>query len=348
MFSDNHRISRRQLGRQLVLGLSGTFLLILPRMPQFYGISGLLSCGIGLVVLWVFLFFLVRRTATSKRLHNRISRPVYLTAAVIYISYLVLLGGFVLRLSTQMISTSLVTEYSEWVIAAILIVTAFIGTGGDIQKRARIAEVSVVPVIGGLIVLLVLAGFQGGGVPKGMFGAVDAGTVLNGAYDFFCAFAVTGLLPFLMSQIERPQGSVKALYGGTGIAALMAIGGLVVMQSVFGIYGMQQKAFPVTALMSAISFPGNFLDRVDIIWMIFMLFGLFYAIGSILFYGHYLVSDGNPLMLRVVLAVLVFAAAFVQWDGKGIEEIYPLAVRYAYMPLFVIFSLFICRIRRKT
>ncbi len=347
MFSDNHRISRRQLGRQLALGLSGTFLLVVPGLPQLYGLSGILSCVIGLGVLWVYLFFMVRHTATAKSLRQRMSRPAYMAAAVFYLSYLVLGGGYLVRIVARMIKAALVTEYSLWVIAGLLILTAMIGTGSDIQRRARIAEVSTVPVIGGLILLLLFAAFQGGGITSEMVSKVDAGTVLGGAYDFFCAFSITGVIPFLMSNVERPQGSVRALYIGTGTAAVLAVGGLCVMQSVFGVYGMQEKEFPVTALMSAVSFPGNFLDRFDIIWMIFLLFALFYAVGTILFYSHHLINDRNNLAVRLVFAVLVFAAAFVEWNGRSLEDLYPLAIRYLYMPLFVVFGLFVCRIRRK-
>ncbi|MCH1981338.1 GerAB/ArcD/ProY family transporter [Ruminococcus sp. OA3] len=347
MFSDNHRISRRQLGRQLALGLSGTFLLVIPRLPQLYGVSGIISCVIGLLALWVYLFFMVRNTATSKSLRQRMSRPAYMVVSVFFLSYLVLSGGYLVRTVAGMIKASLVTEYSVWVIAGLLILTAVIGTGSDIQRRARIGEVSALPVIGGLFLLLVLAAFQGDGIPSEMIQRTDAGTVLRGAYDFFCAFSITGVIPFLMSNVERPQGSVKALYIGSGTAAVLAVGGLCVMQAVFGVYGMQEKEFPVTALMSAVSFPGNFLDRFDIIWMIFLLFALFYAVGTILFYSHHLVNDRDNLTVRLIFAVLVFAAAFVEWNGGSIDDLYPMAVRYLYMPLFVIFGLFVCRIRRK-
>ena len=275
MFSDNHRISRRQLGRQLALGLSGTFLLVIPRLPQLYGVSGIISCVIGLLALWIYLFFMVRNTASTKSLRQRMSRPAYMAVTVFFLSYLVLGGGYLVRMVAGMIKASLVTEYSIWVIAGLLVLTAVIGTGSDIQRRARIGEISALPVIGALFLLLVLAAFQGGGISSEMLQRTDAKTVLCGAYDFFCAFSITGVIPFLMSNVERPQGSVKALYTGSGTAALLAVGGL--LRDAGGVRrlrhageGVSGDGFNVSGIVS-----GNFLDRFDIIWMIFLLFALF-------------------------------------------------------------------------
>ena len=76
MFADNERISRRQLGAQILLGLSGIFLLTLPGLPQMSGWSGMLGCLLGLLLLWLYLFFLLRKTAVTRDIRERISGPV--------------------------------------------------------------------------------------------------------------------------------------------------------------------------------------------------------------------------------------------------------------------------------
>ena len=52
-------------------------------------------------------------------------------------------------------------------------------------------------------------------------------------------------------------------------------------------------------------------------------------------------NDRDNTAVRLIFAVLVFAAAFVEWNGGSVDDLYPLAVRYFYMPLFVIFRTFL-------
>src|SRR5699024_12619825 len=55
--------------------------------------------------------------------------------------------------------------------------------------------------------------------------------------------------------------------------------------------------FPYTtlfrSLMASANIPGDFLDRFDALWMVFLLFALLYSVGTVLFYSQHLISK-NP------------------------------------------------------
>lgn len=344
MFSDNQRISRRQLERQLLLGLSGVFLMVLPQIPGLYGWSGILGIVLGTLILWVLLFFLVRTTAVAKGLRERISPAAYKWFAFFYLTYLVLSGGFIVRMSAEMISRVLLPDYQPWVIGILFIVAAFVGTGSDLQRRGRLGEVSCVCIVGGLFLLIVLSALQIAPSEISTIAPLTVRGVAESAYHTFCAFSVIGILPFLMHQVERPQSSLKNLWRATGIAAVLAASVILVIQLLFGIDGVGEKQFPVTSLMAAVNVPGGFLDRFDAVWMVFLLFSLLYSGGTVFYYGRHL-WDGKAAL---VLIPSVFAAAFLQWQGKNVYDFYPWCVRCFYVPLFALFGLCLSKFRRKT
>ncbi|MGI6005883.1 MAG: GerAB/ArcD/ProY family transporter [Ruminococcus sp.] len=346
MFADNKRISRRQLGRQLLLGLSGIFLLTLPGIPELSGWSGILGCLLGLVFLWLYLFFMMRKTAV-RGLKEKLPSSVYGIVLFVLMSYLILSGGFMVRNISDMVSFSLLSDSRPWVIGILFLAASLLGTGREIQRRGRLGEVACVPVIGGLLIFLAAAAFQIDEVNLTEFAAPAFGEILKGAYYIFCSFSIVGLLPFMMHRVERPQGSLPKLLTATGMAAFLVLSCLVVIQLLFGEKGAGAKKIPLTALMSSVNFPGDFLDRFDALWMVFLIFALLYSVGTVLFYGQCLISENPGIIHGWLLAAAVFVAAFFSWKGRTVVDIYPMSVRYVYMPLFVVFGLFSGKIRRK-
>lgn len=348
MFADNERISRRQLGAQILLGLSGIFLLALPGLPQLSGWSGILGCLLGLFFLWLYLFFLLRKTAVTRDIRERISRPLGLAVSTVLIVYLILGGGFMLRQISSMVSFRLMTSGSPWQAGVLFLAAALLGTGRKIQRRARLGEAAFLPVIIGFAALLVSCAFQIEEFDWSVMAAPTWGGVLTGAYCMFCAFSIVGVLPFLMHRVQRPQGSLPYLCGAAGTATLLTVVCLFVTQQLYGARGTQSKTFPLISLMSSANIPGDFLDRFDALWMIFLLFALLYSVGTVLFYSQYLISKNPGIWHGILAASAMFVTAFVQWRGRTAAEFYPWCVRLFFMPLFVIFGLCFGRIRRKT
>ena len=348
MFADNRRISRRQLARQLLLGLAGAFLLTMPQIPDMRGWSGILGLTAGTLLIWIYLFFLVRTAATARSLRERTGRFWYGAAAALYLSYFVMSGGYLVRMTSDMISSSLLPDYSSWTIGALFILAALLGTGGELQRRARLGEVCCVPVVGGLFLLILLAAFQIEPAAVVSWDMPAAAEVLKSTYHVFCAFSIVGVLPFLMHCVERPQSSVKYLFASTGAAAVLTGGAMAVIWLLFGIRGTGWKEFPLTALVAAVNFPGGFLDRFDAVWMIFLIFSLLYSCGTILYYSQHLVGEKKSPWIRAAIAVLAFWAAFGKWQNRSILVVYPWCVRWVYVPVFVMFGLGLSKFRRKT
>ena len=348
MFADNERISRRQLGAQILLGLSGIFLLTLPSLPQMSGWSGMLGCLLGLLLLWLYLFFLLRKTAVTRDIRERISGPVCRVMAAALIVYLILGGGFMLRQVSSMVSFRLLTFGRPWQAGILFLAAALLGTGRKIQRRARLAEAAFPPVIIGFTVLLAACVFQVETFDWSAFAAPTWRGVLKGAYYMFCAFSIVGVLPFFMHRVQRPQGSLPYLYGATGTATLLAVTCLGVVQQLYGARGIGNKPFPLTSLMASANIPGDFLDRFDALWMVFLLFALLYSVGTVLFYSQHLISKNPGVWHGILAAAAMFLAAFVQWQGKTAADFYPWCVRAFFLPLFVLFGLCFGKIRRKT
>ena len=119
-----------------------------------------------------------------------------------------------------------------------------------------------------------------------------------------------------MHRVQRPQGSLPYLYGATGTATLLAVTCLGVVQQLYGAGGIGNKPFPLTSLMASANIPGDFLDRFDALWMVFLLFALLYSVGTVFFYSQHLISKNPGVWHGILAAAAMFLAAFVQWQGK--------------------------------
>lgn len=344
MFSDNQRISRRQLERQLLLGLTGVFLMTLPGLPILQGWSGVLGFFLGTFFLWVFLFFLVRTTAVAKGLEERIGKIFYRIVTLFYLSYLIFTGAYLIRMTVSMVCRTLLSEYPDWFVGIVLVSAILIGTGNDLQRRGRLGEASCVLVVGGLCCLIVLAILQMKPRDLWRFSPVELSAVFESAYHVFCSFSIVGILPFLMHYVERPQSSLKYLCRATGIASVVGLAGVVAVQILFGAQGVRQKAQPITALLATVNFPGGFFDRFDAIWMVFLLFSLLYSGGTVFYYSQHLLKSKNSIWIRIVLAAMVLGISFL---GEEVLEVYSWCVRTIYVPVFVVFGLGLSKIRRK-
>ena len=97
MFADNQRISRRQLKRQFVLSLVGIFLLFQAGEIASGGGNSVAGMVIGLGFLVLYLFFLVRASAAYGNLEKYFGCIGKWLISLVYLSFLVLSGSFLLE-----------------------------------------------------------------------------------------------------------------------------------------------------------------------------------------------------------------------------------------------------------
>ena len=90
-------------------------------------------------------------------------------------------------------------------------------------------------------------------------------------------------------------------------------------------------AGPALTVNAGTSLPGGFLERFDILWMAFLLMGLLFTLGSLLFYVS-LIGEKTGLWKPQNLYVRIGTVLFI-WLLSCAESGW--SVRYGYFPFFL-------------
>lgn len=339
MFSDNGRISQKQLGRQTVLTFLGVMMMLAPANVLMRDRNGVISCLLGTAAIFIYLFFIARLAGAYRNPEKTLGKVGSKIAALIFLVYLILTGGYLVRTLGFVVQEYLLTSVHIWLIMGLIVLASACGTGWNLQRRARIAEKSYPIIIGGFILLLVMAAFQVPEAPKAGDQILSVNSVAQGSYQYFAAFAAVAVIPFILDQVERSAGAGKRLMKNIGSVALFTIAGLLVLQAAFGAKGVAFRKIPILDLMSGVVLPGKFLERFDVIWMSLLIFCFLFSVGSTMFYSNYILEKVNLKKYRVAVTIAVFAVACAEYNGASIQEVYGAISLYVYTPLLLVLTL---------
>ena len=341
-FAENNRISHRQLYRQILLVFVSPFFLCLFKDGQMLGTDGIAGvCAAG-IILGFYVIFLIRLTPVCTDPGKNVGKiPAYAVGAF-FLIYIILTAGFILELLEEIVPVSLVSGISGKWLSFLAAAVCSAGIGKGMQRRGRIAEVSGGIFAGGLILMMAVCAGQGrldwlGEMPVTDVG--DAGSYVQDTYQMICAFSGMGLLPFALSQVEKPGTSKKALSGGILTVCAMMVGMQILLPGVFGWNRLQSEKFPVLPLMDGADLPGNVLARFDVIWMGILIYGLLFSLGSLFHYGEQVAKRCGFYTGRYWVPVLGYMVSVADTGRGGIEDHYQDYLAYIFVPGMLLIQL---------
>lgn len=349
MFADNQKISHRQLTRQMLLSFGGALILLISGEMAGGGRAGILGAFLGYGALVIYFFFLVRNASAFQHLSVIFGGIVKWVVYLIYGSFLVLTGGFLLERIGYICNLYLLPDVNGEFLKFLILAVALLGMGGDIQKRGRMGEAAFPWVFWGFILLLILAAVHMQ-VPDGSrMPELDGASWVLWGYRYFAVGCTAGLYPLACARTEGRGSQMWELGKAWLILTLMVAAAALILLGTYGYGGVKTMELPVLSLMAGTTLPGGFLDRFDIIWMAILLFSLLFSLGSLLFYSVRLAVAGSMVrqekeknMSRgslIVSALLMWIVSAVRYgNGIGIAEIYMRLLECFYAPLFVIIT----------
>ena len=340
MFSENDRISQRQMERQIVLVLLCPAFWQLAAYGASDGLPGMAGIFVGYGLLAVWCIYLVRLGGLYCRLESVMGKAGKLLLAVIYLCYLLFLGGTLLHKMAWLAAAYLTAGVPQELCGLFLLAAAGFGVGSEVQKRGRLAEALYPWIVGGILILLLLtvpqmhfAAFEDAWKTARSVESVDNGALFGrNVWRTLENGTPLALLPFLLGHVQKEYRSViLPVTQSIWKTGLLVIAGSMALLGVFGQRGTAAAQDPLLLLMAGTSLPGGFLERFDILWMAFLLMGLLFTLGSLLFYVSLtgektgLWKPQNPYV-RVIAVLLVWLLSCAERGWS---------VRYGYFPFFL-------------
>lgn len=329
-YAENNRISHRQLYRQMILALMSPLLLTLT--GRISGRNGVLAAGIAAALLCVYVFLLMRVSpcyTDTVRIMGQVPGRI---VGIFFLGYILLTGGFLLHILGEILPVWLLSGISVRWLLLLAVLVCGPGTYKGMQRRGRMAEVSGGILLWGILFMMGLSlGQSKMEYFREMFqegeASVSVRETLGQTYVILCGFCGISMLPFVGKQVEKRGSAGRTVVWGILTVTGILMGMTLLLPSVLGWERVKEEAWPILPLMAGADLPGNVLARFDILWLGFLLYGILFAVGSLLHYGHEIIARTHLGTGRYWMAVVIYIFALTD-----ISEIYLQYLEYVFVP----------------
>lgn len=235
--------------------------------------------------------------AAVKRQENRFLRK---GIEAIYILRYFIHGLFLMVIFVNLIKEVLLPDYHYfWILVPVLLLTYITG-GKQLRVRGRILEVLFPYIFVPLLVVLFLALFQVdyGSLPEQLWRVQGEGMnwtrVLYGTYGVLIFYQPVEFLFFLLPALSKRQETdlkenKKKRFSVLGAACVFVIiVNLIMYVASIGMFGTVRtgnKLWSALYIMQSIRLPGRFVERLDILFLAFWIFGSFALFSAYMYYG---------------------------------------------------------------
>ena len=294
MFSDNNRISTRQIFRLFVFDFIGMSTLVLPGvLAQLNGCDGLFAIvaggGLSSVYLW-YLARVMREMDGELTSYMKKSLSVWLSVVlgVLLLIHCIIEAGYGAYVFADVMKKSLVGEESyTLILVLILVVTAYAIRSG-IESRARVYEVLFWILFVPLLIMLVIAANDVDFSYMGPVFTHSVSSVADGGFEVFCYLTPLFLVLFFPAYVKKKSRKkmIASVYAALWFAVIVLLIMYMILLGNFGDRALGTMQYPAVILMSNIHLRGGFVKRLDAFMIAIWFFTLFALVGVFLFYAE--------------------------------------------------------------
>ena len=337
MFSENNKISDRQVFRLLTYDFLGIGTLLLPTMlANTAGRDGIFCILAGLILAFLYLKILQYLMQNTEK-----SYPDYLKKCcgkVIgyllwcgYFLYFMLMASYTAYLFSTLMLNGLVENTSFYLVLMLILIVAFYGMAGGIEGRARVYEMLFWFLMIPLFMMLLAACREVKTAYWSPVFSTGFKEVFRGSYYVFFCYSIVTLVLFLKEYVtdsgKYRKAAGKAVWFSGGVFAVLYL----VLVGLFGADALAQMKFPAVTMMSRVQITGGFLKRTDAFMFGIWFFTLYALLNSMVFYSGNLVAkairdcggylEGKKRMLPyVILRLRVYGAAVLFYRNQQILD----------------------------
>lgn len=329
MFSENSKVSGRQLGRMIFVETAGTTAFLSLNIFGKYGSDGII------MMLWVYLFAMIYAMACFKAAksvgnfqNKKIYRIIRAFIMIVLLAKYLCMSAIVLNAIADVARLILIPDVSSFFIIVLTIVCVLYCINGGIESRGRACEILFYSVLIPILIICVML------IPK-----VEPGNILpefsmnlkSAIWDYFIIiwFFVPGELLLLSKDCYDNTPKVRGnVYASITLSAVVNIG---IFASALGVYGdatVAKMDRPVLRLLQISGIPGDFLNRQEGIMSVFLIVSMFCSAWALIYHINGLIrnlfmqNNNVKSALKVSsVAVILIVAIFFMYEGKYKEKI---------------------------
>ena len=382
MFSENQKISERQMARLLIFDMCGISTLLLPGLlGKMLGTDGVFAILLGAVPVYLFTFLpeLLQEKRKNSNTRNGSNTSnisnigksypeilkkqgngfIRIFVLVVYTVEGILLAGYGLFLLSDLMVSELLKDSSFVLAAVLLMLLCGYGIWQGIEGRARVYEILFWFVFLPLILMLLLATkdvntiywtpvmvHSWGNYVKGTAAVV----LLYGTMAF-----VLFLQPYLAENVRVGRTCRKSLC----VTVIFNAAIYLITLGIFGSGMLPKMKYPAITLMSMIKLPGGFFERQDAFMVAIWFFTIYAFINTGMFYASDLLkavwqkeghqkADAKSIekLIIPIVMVLTFAVTLLFYRLPEWKIMFIWIQAIAFLPLTVILPLCIGEIRK--
>lgn len=372
MFSNNNRISTRQVFRLFVFDFIGMSTLVLPaKLAGTSGCDGVFAIVAGGLFASLYLWYLawiMRRMDSDLITYVRQSLPRWGAFVMLcfFVAYCILEASYGAYIFADVMKKGLVGGESYTLLLLLILAVAAYAIQSGIESRARVYESLFWVLFVPLFLLLWIAASDVNTVYLHFFFEAPVTNVAGGGLLVFEYLMLVFLVLFFPAYVKKDaqKKMVAAVYRALWVAVLVFIVFDLILLGSFGERAMAKMRYPALTLMSNIHLRGSFLKRLDAFLLAIWFFTLFALINVFLFYAKQLIAaiggeftghgnaerQGNGLKIqkekkaKVWSTIIAFLLVFVVAEGfcyGSFAEWFESYMTYVAMPLLILLPLII-------
>lgn len=375
MFSENGKISSRQIKRLFVFDLFGAASLLLPAQLAEEGGLGFFMIAAGALLAGLYLWLVIACLNRAGQDYMAYLKQGWgsLLARLLYLCYAsicITACAWSAKLLAELMSDSLLDGQEYPAALFLILLLALYGGSAGIEARARIYEILFWVLVIPLAAMLALCIRQVQVIQwfplSGNAGGGSVGRFFLGAGRCFAAFLPLTFLLFLVPHVKDKKKSGKAAAWALAISAIAIAVIYLILLGIFGSSALAREEYPAITLMGMVKIPGDFLKRLDAVMVGVWFFTLYALVGSSLYYG--VAAMRKALMKQAgqagasrkarkeynrcrnwwlaILSAAAYGIAYGLHVRPQAEEVIGRLFYYAGVPFLVfvpLLSLFICR-----
>lgn len=372
MFSNNNRISTRQVFRLFVFDFIGMSTLVLPaKLAGTSGCDGVFAIVVGGILTSLYLWYLawiMNRMDSDLITYVRQALPRWgaLVMLCFFAAYCILEASYGAYIFADVMKKGLVGGESYTLLLLLILAVAAYAIQSGIESRARVYESLFWVLFVPLFLLLWIAASDVNTVYLHSFFEAPVTNVAGGGLLVFEYLMLVFLVLFFPAYVKKDaqKKMVAAVYRALWVAVLVFIVFDLILLGSFGERAMAKMRYPALTLMSNIHLRGSFLKRLDAFLLAIWFFTLFALINVFLFYAKQLIAaiggeftghgnaerQGDGLKIqkeknaKVWSTIIAFLLVFVVAEGfcyGSFAEWFEGYMTYVAMPILILLPLII-------